>query len=72
MPITNKNVEITKPSASVDGMVKRGVMAIMLRRGGMAKRLEIKTESKIRALAKAGKGNEVILNTRSGSGIVYI
>ena len=59
--------EITKPLASVDEMVANGMMVIMHRSGGIAKRLDIETERKIRDLVKGNQGNEVVLERAGGS-----
>ena len=59
--------EITKPLASVDEMVSSGMMVIMHRSGGIAKRLDPDTERKIRDLVKACKGSEIVLERSGGS-----
>ena len=59
--------DITKPLASVDEMVTSGMMVIMHRTGGIAKRLSVETERKIRDLVKGEKGNEVVLERQGGS-----
>ena len=53
--------------ASVDEMVANGMMVIMHRTGGIAKRLDIETERKIRDLVKGTQGNEVVLERAGGS-----
>ena len=59
--------EITKPLASVDEMIANGMMVIMHRTGGIAKRLDIETERKIRDLVKGNPGHEVVLERSGGS-----
>ena len=59
--------EITKPLASVDEMVTNGMMVIMHRLGGVAERLGIETERKIRDLVNGTSGNEVVLERAGGS-----
>ena len=59
--------DTTKPLASVDEMVSSGMMVIMHRTGGIAKRLDVDTERKIRDLVKSNRGNEVILERAGGS-----
>ena len=67
MTIGTQVAEITKPLASVDEMVTNGMMVIMHRTGGIAKRLDINTERKIRDLVKGTPGNEVVLERAGGS-----
>ena len=67
MTIGTQVAEITKPLASVDEMVANGMMVIMHRTGGLAKRLDIDTERKIRDLVKSTQGNEVVLERAGGS-----
>ena len=67
MKIGTQVAEITKPLASVDEMVTNGMMVIMHRTGGIAKRLDIETERKIRDLVKSTQGNEVVLERAGGS-----
>ena len=65
--INTQVAEITKPLASVDEMVTSGMMVIMHKTGGIAKRLDLETERKIRDLVKGGRGNEVILERAGGA-----
>ena len=67
MKIGAQVADITKPLASVDEMVNRGMMVIMHRTGGIAKRFDIDTERAIRDLVKAKGGSEVILERPGGS-----
>ena len=67
MKIGTQVAEITKPLASVDEMVTNGMMVIMHRTGGIAKRLDVETERKIRDLVKGTQGNEVVLERAGGS-----
>ena len=67
MKIGTQVADITKPLASVDEMVANGMMVIMHRSGGIAKRLDIETERKIRDLVKGTQGSEVILERAGGS-----
>jgi hypothetical protein len=67
MTIGTQVAEITKPLASVDEMVTNGMMVIMHRTGGIAKRLDIETERKIRDLVKSNQGHEVVLERAGGS-----
>ena len=67
MTIGTQVAEITKPLASVDEMVTNGMMVIMHRSGGIAKRLDIETERKIRDLVKGTQGSEVVLERAGGS-----
>jgi hypothetical protein len=67
MRIGTQVAEITKPLASVDEMVANGMMVIMHRTGGIAKRLDIETERKIRDLVKGNQGHEVVLERAGGS-----
>ena len=59
--------EITKPLASVDEMVSSGMMVIMHRSGGIAKRLDPDTERQIRDLVKGCRGSEIVLERSGGS-----
>ena len=65
--INTQVAEITKPLASVDEMVSGGMMVIMHRTGGIAKRLDIDTERKIRDLVKGSGGHEVVLERAGGA-----
>ena len=67
MQIGTQVAEVTKPIASVDEMVSSGMMVIMHRSGGIAKRLDSDTERKIRDLVKGTQGNEVVLERAGGS-----
>ena len=67
MEIGTQVAEITKPLASVDEMVNSGMMVIMHKTGGIAKRLDLEVERKIRDLVKGGGGSEVILERAGGS-----
>ena len=58
--------ELTKPSASVDEMVASGMMVIMHRSGGIAKRLDSDSERKIRDIVKQASGCEMVLERSEG------
>jgi len=68
--IITQVADITKPLASVDEMVNSGMLVIMHKSGGIAKRFDIETERKIRDLVKGVQGNEVILE-RSGGAFTF-
>ena len=59
--------EITEPFASVDEMVTSGMMVIMHKTGGIAKRFDRDNETKIRDLVKNSQGSEVIFERAGGS-----
>ena len=65
--IVTQVAEITKPLASVDEMVTSGMMVIMHKTGGIAKRLDREIERKIRDLVKNSQGSEVIFERAGGS-----
>ena len=54
---------MTKPLASVDEMVNSGMMVIMNKKGGIAKRVDLEIERTIRDLAKRAGGSEVIVES---------
>ena len=70
MEIGNQMADITKPLASVDGVVESGMMVITHCSGGIAKRLSVETEREIRDLIKGEKGNEVVFE-RSGESFTF-
>ena len=67
MKIGTQVAEITKPLASVDEMVTNGMMVIMHRSGGIAKRLDADSERKIRDIVKACQGSEIIFERANGA-----
>ena len=67
MTIWTQVAEITKPLAPIDEMLANGMMVIMHRSGGIAKRLDIETERKIRDIVEGAQGNEVVLERAGGS-----
>ena len=56
-----------KSLASVDEMVNSGMVVIMRKTGGIAQRLDLEVERKIRNLVEGGAGSEVILERAGGS-----
>ena len=67
MQIGTQVAEVTKPLASVDEMVAGGMMVIMHRSGGIAKRLDSDSERRIRDIVKQASGSEIVLERSGGS-----
>ena len=67
MQVVTQVAEVTQPLASVDEMVTSGMMVIMHRSGGIAKRLDADSERKIRDIVKGCKGSEIVLERGNGS-----
>ena len=56
MVIGTQLVEITKPPAILDEMVNSGVMVIMCKTGGIARRLDAEVARETKDLVKGGGG----------------
>ena len=67
MQVGTQVAEVTKPLASVDEMVSSGMMVIMHRSGGIAKRLDADSERKIRDIVKGCQGSEIVLERANGA-----
>ena len=67
MKISTQVAEFTKPLASVNEVARSGVMVIMHRTGGVAKRLRVDTERTTRDLVKRERGNEVVPERSGGA-----
>ena len=67
LQIGTQVAEVTKPLASVDEMVASGMMVIMHRSGGIAKRLDADSERRIRDIVKQVSGSEIVLERSGGS-----
>jgi len=67
LQIGTQVAEVTKPLASVDEMVAGGMMVIMHRSGGIAKRLDADSERRIRDIVKQNSGSEIVLERSGGS-----
>ena len=67
LQIGTQVAEVTKPVASVDEMVASGMLVIMRRSGGIAKRLDADSERKIRDIVKQVSGSEIVPERSGGS-----
>ena len=67
LQIGTQVAEVTKPLASVDEMVASGMMVIMHRSGGIAKRPDADSERKGRDIVEQASGSEIVLERSGGS-----
>ena len=67
MQIGTQVADVTKPLASVDEMVAGGMMVIMHRSGGIAKRFDSDSERRIRDIVKQNSGREIVFERSGGS-----